>query len=181
MLSRATFFFLSYFWGRSGRICLPPPSLSPLFLQPCKASKAKQRHHCVGASLSKMKRECPAGCSGFFCILQFFATQMWAKPVGGQTQFWLGFRAVLFNSVLCLFQIKPLTNSFKCVSFVKMFLQIKWVYLCEGISAFPLLQIPPARESSSCPVFAFWPLGKPHTHSQALTHTLHSCTPSPPT
>lgn len=39
----------------------PPPSRVP-FLQPCKASKAKQRHHCVGASLSKMRQEWPRRC-----------------------------------------------------------------------------------------------------------------------
>lgn len=55
-------------------------STSPLppvpFLQPCKASKAKQRHHCVGASLSKMRQEGPRRCLLLIFFHPFFFNKL---------------------------------------------------------------------------------------------------------
>lgn len=51
----------------SGLAPSTPPYPQVPFLQPCKASKAKQRHHCVGASLSK-RSGLGGACSLFFII-----------------------------------------------------------------------------------------------------------------
>lgn len=49
--------------GQGPSLPIPPPQ--PSSCSPAKAPKAKQRHHCVGASLSKRRRECPLSCPRF--------------------------------------------------------------------------------------------------------------------
>lgn len=72
VLSRAIWVFILFcrMWGVECKVVRSCPFPPVPFLQPCKASKAKQRHHCVGASLSKMRQEWPRSClfSSFFKI-----------------------------------------------------------------------------------------------------------------
>lgn len=92
------FFFVCLQDVRSVKWSVLIPSPAVPFLQPCKASKTKQRHHCLGTSLSKIKWEWP----GRLFLIIFTR----------ETHFWILKHLLSFNSYVVWAQKISLTTKY---------------------------------------------------------------------